>query len=103
MIGHLHPSLHLGGDASAPAFLGARTLVVVPALTPYSPGLDVTGEACRDALAPWGVERRDVHVVAATADRVYPFGTLSRLCGTLHLDPTGAAPLRRDRRLRPDR
>lgn len=104
MIGHLHPSLHLGGEVTAPAFLAARALVVVPALTPYSPGLDVTGDACLDALAPWRVERRDLHVVAATAERVFPFGTLSALRGALHLQPgDGAPPLRRRRRLRPDR
>lgn len=103
IIGHLHPSLHLGGEASAPAFLGSRALVVVPALTPYSPGLDVTGDACLDALAPWGVQRRDLHVVAATAERVFPFGSLSALRGALYLHPgDGAAPPRR-RRLRPDR
>lgn len=104
IIGHLHPSLHLGAETSAPAFLAARSLVVVPALTPYSAGLDVTGDACLDALAPWGVGRRDLHVVAATAERVFPFGTLSALRGALHLQPhDGAAPLRRRRRLRADR
>jgi metallophosphoesterase superfamily enzyme len=104
IIGHLHPSLHLGGEVTAPAFLASRALVVVPALTPYSPGLDVTSDACLDALAPWGVQRRDLHVVAATAERVFPFGTLSALRGALYLHPgDGAAPLGRRRRLRPDR
>ena len=104
IIGHLHPSLHLGGDVSAPAFLAARALVVVPALTPYSPGLDVAGDACLDALAPWGVQRRDLHVVATTAERVFPFGTLSALRGALYLQPgDGPVPLGRRRRLRPDR
>jgi len=104
MIGHLHPSLHLGGETTAPAFLAARGLVVVPALTPYSPGLDVTGDACLDALAPWNVRRSDLHVVAATADRVFPFGTLSALRGALHLGADeSAGPLGRRRRLRPDR
>jgi metallophosphoesterase superfamily enzyme len=104
MIGHLHPSLHLGGEATAPAFLAAPSLIVVPALTPYSPGLDVTGDACLDALAPWGVQRRDLQVVAATAERVFPFGALSALRGALHVLPhDGAAPLHRRRRLRPDR
>ncbi|MDB5072439.1 MAG: putative phosphoesterase [Candidatus Eremiobacteraeota bacterium] len=104
IIGHLHPSLHLGGEITAPAFLASRALVVVPALTPYSPGLDVTGDACLDALAAWGVGRRDLHVVAATAERVFPFGTLSALRGALYLHPgDGAAPLGRRRRLRSDR
>ncbi|GAC1659916.1 MAG: hypothetical protein NVS4B13_06370 [Candidatus Elarobacter sp.] len=104
MIGHLHPSLHLGGEVSAPAFLASPGLVVVPALTPYSTGLDVTSDACLDALAPWGVQRRDVHVVAATAERVFPFGTLSALRGALHLRGRDAAATpRRRRRLRPDR
>lgn len=78
IIGHLHPSIHLGGGTTMPAFLGARDLVVVPALTPYSPGLDVLSEACSTALAPYGVTRSGLHVIAVSADRVYPFGTLSR-------------------------
>ncbi|MBV8300068.1 MAG: metallophosphoesterase [Candidatus Eremiobacteraeota bacterium] len=101
MIGHLHPSLHLGGELTAPAFLGSRALVVVPALTPYSPGLDVLGETCLDALAPWGIERREVQVVVAGADRVYPFGSLSALRGALcRPQAEGSAPSRR-RVLRP--
>ncbi|HEY0614167.1 MAG TPA: metallophosphoesterase [Candidatus Elarobacter sp.] len=104
IIGHLHPSLFLGGDVTAPAFLGSPALVVVPALTPYSSGLDVTGEACMEAVAPWGVTRRDLTVVAATADRVFPFGALSALRGALHLGVRdGAEPLGKRRRLRPDR
>ncbi len=103
MIGHLHPSLRLAGEASAQAFLGSRTLVVVPALTPYSAGLDVTSDACAEALAPWGVERRDLQVVAATAERVFPFGALSALRGALHAPAReGDHQLRRRRHLRPD-
>jgi metallophosphoesterase superfamily enzyme len=83
IIGHLHPSLHLGGRSAVPAFLGGPRLVVLPALTPYSEGLDVLSNACAGALAPYGITRRDVQVVAATAERVYPFGTLSRLRGAL--------------------
>jgi metallophosphoesterase superfamily enzyme len=83
IIGHLHPSVHLGGRSTIPAFLAARDLVVVPALTPYSIGLDVLSDACLAALAPYGVRRADVQVVAASAERVYPFGTLSRLHGAL--------------------
>ncbi|MDB5040721.1 MAG: putative phosphoesterase [Candidatus Eremiobacteraeota bacterium] len=81
MIGHLHPSLRVGAgaDGTVPAFLAASTLIVVPALTPYSSGLDVLGGACRDALAPWGVGRSAMQVVAATADRVFPFGSFGSL------------------------
>jgi metallophosphoesterase superfamily enzyme len=79
IIGHLHPSLHLGGRSAVPAFLASRSLVVVPALTPYSTGLDVLSDQCIGALAPYGVRRPDLHVVAASGDRVFPFGTLSRL------------------------
>jgi metallophosphoesterase superfamily enzyme len=103
MIGHLHPSLHLGGGVTAPAFVASRGLIVVPALTPYSPGLDVTGEACLTALAPWNVQRRDLHVVAATPERVFPFGTLSALRGALYAPDRGTSPsLPQRRRLRPD-
>jgi metallophosphoesterase superfamily enzyme len=83
IIGHLHPSLHLGGGTSAPAFLGSERIVVVPALTPYSQGLDVLSADCIAALAPWNVRRTDLHVVAATSERVFPFGTLSALCAAL--------------------
>ena len=83
IIGHLHPSVHLGGSSAMPAFLAARDLVVVPALTPYSTGLDVLSDACIAALAPYGVRRSDLQVVAASDERVYPFGTLSRLYGVL--------------------
>jgi metallophosphoesterase superfamily enzyme len=104
IIGHLHPSLHLGGGVSAPAFLGGEGIVVVPALTPYSRGLDVLSEACIAALAPWNVRRSDLQVVAATADRVFPFGTLSALCATLRAPASRSAPgsVLRRRRLEPN-
>ena len=95
IIGHLHPSLPLGGGASAPAFLASKQLVVVPALTPYSRGLDVLSEACLQALAPFGVAaRREVHVVAAAGEQLYPFGTLSKLraiIGCARMDKSGRA------------
>ena len=78
IIGHLHPSVHLGGNSAVPAFLASPSVVVVPALTPYSTGLDIFSDDCIAALAPYDVRRPDLHVVAATHDRVYPFGTLSR-------------------------
>jgi metallophosphoesterase superfamily enzyme len=104
IIGHLHPSIQLGGGTTSPAFLAAERLVVVPALTPYSSGLDVLGDACIEALAPWNVTRRDLEVVGVTSERVYPFGTLSRLRGALRAPQTARAarPFKR-RRLRPDR
>jgi len=103
IIGHLHPSLHLGGGVSAPAFLGAEAIVVVPALTPYSRGLDVLSEECIDALAPWNVRRSDLHVVAAANDRVFPFGTLSALCATLRAPaPRSKLGFVRRRRLEPN-
>ena len=102
MIGHLHPSLHLGGDVSAQAFLGSQRLVVVPALTPYSAGLDVTSDACAGALTPWSVERRDLQVVAATAERVFPFGALSELRSALRAPQREGEHAQRYRRhLRP--
>jgi metallophosphoesterase superfamily enzyme len=104
IIGHLHPSIKLGGGASSPAFLGSKRIVVVPALTPYSSGLDVLSDACSEALAPWGVRRRDLHVVAATDERVYPFGALSALRGVLRAPFASAPPgIRRRKRLGPDR
>jgi metallophosphoesterase superfamily enzyme len=99
VIGHLHPSLHLGGGASVPAFLGSERVVVVPALTPYSQGLDVLSDDCLAALAPWDVRRGDLHVVAAAGDRVFPFGTLAALHAALRAPverrPPGAPRRRR--------
>ncbi len=92
IIGHLHPSLHLGGDASVPAFLGGERIVVVPALTPYSRGLDVLSDECLAALAPWNARRADLHVVAATSERVFPFGTLAALHGALRRPAPRASP-----------
>ena len=83
IIGHLHPSLHMGGGANVPAFVASDALVVVPALTPYSPGLDLLSEDFANAIGMWSVRRRDAHVVAATTDRVYPFGSLATLRTTL--------------------
>jgi metallophosphoesterase superfamily enzyme len=92
IIGHLHPSLHVGGGVRAPAFLGSERVVVVPALTPYSEGLDVLSDACMAALAPWDVQRPDLHVVAAANDRVYPFGTLSHLHAAVRAPVARRAP-----------
>ncbi len=104
LIGHLHPSLHLGGGTSVPAFVASETLVVVPALTPYSPGLDLLSEDFARAIGLWSVKRRDAHVVAATPERVYPFGSLATLRDTLRAPLPSRAPARfRKRRLRPDR
>lgn len=80
IIGHLHPSLPLGGGDTAPAFLANDRLIVIPALTPYSSGLNVCSDACRNALRPFltGVHR-ELQVVASTGERCYAFGTLSTL------------------------
>lgn len=102
IIGHLHPSLHLGGRANAPVFLAARDLVVVPALTPYSEGLDVFGEACRAAVGAYGVAANDLHVVAAANDRVYPFGSLRVLREALARPAHPSARGLRTRRLSGD-
>ena len=82
-IGHLHPSLALDRGTKAPAFLAGRSAIVVPALTPYSGGLDVRSDACLAALAPFNVtSRSELHVVVVTEERCYPFGSLSELCRT---------------------
>jgi uncharacterized protein len=83
IVGHLHPALHVGGRG-VPAFLACPRLVVVPAATPYARGLDVRSAAARDALASWGITRREVQVVAATGERVLPFGSLSALRALRH-------------------
>ena len=106
IIGHVHPSLHLGGRASVPAFVASEALVVVPAMTPYSPGLDVLSPDLADAIGLWSVRRSDVHVVASTNDHVYPFGALANLRDVLRTPlprrQAAAAPRYRRRRLGPD-
>ena len=84
IIGHLHPSLHMGGHAAVPAFLASDRVIVLPALTPYSSGLSVCSDDLLTALEPWDVQSRDLCVVAAEFDRVYPFGSLSALKSLLH-------------------
>jgi metallophosphoesterase superfamily enzyme len=80
IIGHLHPSVPLGGGKTAPAFLANDRLIVVPALTPYSNGLNVCSEVCSTALRPFTIGvRRELQVVVSSGDRCYPFGTLSAL------------------------
>lgn len=102
IIGHLHPSVHLGGDSAVPAFLAAPELVVVPALTPYSTGLNIFSDECLSALAPYNVRRADLHVVAASNERVFPFGTLSRFRDALRIPQHPRAPGFRRRFLRRD-
>ena len=102
IIGHLHPSLHMGGGSSVPAFLAAANVIVVPALTPYSPGLDVLSDDCIAALAPWDVRRKDIHVVASSAERVFPFGSLSALKAEMRKPSMPRASRFRRKSLRPD-
>ncbi len=104
IIGHLHPSLHMGGGASAPAFAASASLVVVPALTPYSPGLDLLSQDFANAIGMWAVTRQDVHIVVAASDRVYPFGSLASLRDVLRAKPARRPPSGvRRRHLRSDR
>lgn len=80
IIGHLHPSLPLGGRVTAPAFLAGGRIIVVPALTPYSNGLSVFSDDCMRALRPFNAgPAGDLQVVAAMTQRLYPFGSLSVL------------------------
>jgi hypothetical protein len=89
IVGHLHPSLPLARGESVPAFLSAPVLIVVPALTPYSRGLNILGEDCAKAIRDLGASVRDTNVVASTADRVYPFGRLFSLRQALRARPAG--------------
>ncbi len=79
VIGHLHPSVHAGGS-TAPAFLNGERIVVVPALTPYSGGLNVMSDECLAAIAPFNAGRPgDLCVTAVAGELLYPFGSLSEL------------------------
>ncbi len=79
VIGHLHPSVALGGEQSVPAFLAARELIVVPAATPYSRGLNILTRDCRVAIGAYGARASSTHVIAATAEHCYPFGSIGDL------------------------
>lgn len=79
IVGHLHPSLRLGGDASVPVALGTARLIVAPALTPYSPGLDVRSESAKRAVLAFGARIDAMIAVACGEDRVYPFGSVGGL------------------------
>lgn len=79
IVGHLHPSIRLGADRSIPAFLAGASLVVAPALTPYSSGLDVRSDACARAVRSFGARIDDLEVVGCGDDRVYPFGGVRAL------------------------
>lgn len=79
VIGHLHPALHCGGSRTAQAFIVNRSVVVVPAQTPFSPGLDVGSEAARAAVAPWARGGGRPKLVVVTPGRIRPFGFMSDL------------------------
>ncbi len=103
IIGHLHPSVRNNGT-SAPAFLAGARIIVAPALTPYSDGLNVCSDDCFAALQPFGVSScGELQVAAATAEYVYPLGSLSALRQELRrLSPASRNGYRR-KFLRPDR
>jgi len=103
VIGHLHPSLRLAGGHTVPAFVGTPRLVVLPAMTPYSSGLDVCSDAFAGAVGLRGVDADDADVVAACADRLFPFGRIGPLKDLLRQPtPVRRSPYRK-RILRPDR
>ncbi len=79
IIGHLHPSMRLGGGRSIPVVLGGERLIVAPALTPYSTGLDIRSDACSRAVRSFGAHVNSLSAVACGEDRVYPFGTVGSL------------------------
>lgn len=104
IIGHLHPSIGLGAGASAPALIGSKSLVVLPALTPYSSGLDCCSDDFRAALGTWNVRAQDAHVAAVGGELLHPFGALSELRALLRAPRApNAGRMRRRKRLGPDR
>jgi metallophosphoesterase superfamily enzyme len=101
IIGHLHPSLPLGPAESAPAFLAGEALIVVPALTPYSRGLNVLSNECLHALRPWrAAANGDLDVVAAAGELLYPFGSLARLRALLRSQSDAGEGSRQPGRMR---
>lgn len=104
IIGHIHPSLSLDGRKSVPAFLAGRSLIVVPALTPYSPGLSATSAECLRAIRPFGVRSfRDVRLTACTPQRLYAFGSVAAMHDVLSRPQDDDRSRFRRRVLRPDR
>lgn len=101
IVGHLHPSLPLGGGAHIPAFLASPRLIVVPALTPYSNGLNVLSPSATAALRAFVPSTSELVVIASAQDRVYPFGALGALRAALR-GGSGAPSRYRRRSLRPD-
>ena len=97
IAGHLHPSLPLARGESVPVFLASASTIVVPAVTPYSRGLNVLGEDCAVALAAYGVRAPQVTVVASAPDRVYAFGKLDALRDALRERPHPRDRYRRSR------
>jgi metallophosphoesterase superfamily enzyme len=98
----LHPSVRSDGT-TAPVFLAGERIIVVPALTPYSEGLDVCGDDCFEALQAFGVTSRgELQVVATTEELVYPLGSVSGLRQELRR-PSQPQHHYRRKFLRPDR
>jgi len=79
IVGHLHPSVALGGGAHAPAFIASPQLIVVPALTPYSSGLNVLSPEGTQALERFVRTTSGCDVVVSTPERVFLFGSLDEL------------------------
>ena len=103
IIGHLHPSLHLGGKESVPVFLSSSRLIVVPAMTPYSSGLDVRGTDCMAVLSAWSITAKDVHVVAALPAELFALGKLSTLRAETSVATLSGGRGYRRKFLKPDR
>jgi metallophosphoesterase superfamily enzyme len=102
IVGHVHPSLHLGGGETVRAFAGGTRAIVLPALTPYSPGLDILSSQGAQALRAFGLVPATTYVVASGDERVYPFGSLAELRETLRA-PIGSFSRFQRKVLRPDR
>ena len=94
IIGHLHPTLPLASGNTIPAFLASHQLIVVPATTPYSSGLNVLSRSCTEALHRFVPSIAGFSVVASARDRVFPFGSLGALRSAMTAD---APPLHEHR------
>lgn len=86
IVGHFHPSIVFGGDRSVPVFLASKRTIVLPAMTPYSRGLDVLSSACTRALKPLVAPGEEIAVVACGEGKVYPFGSLAALRALLRAE-----------------
>lgn len=87
VIGHFHPALMLddgaGTRAKVPAFAYAPGLLILPALTPFARGADLSTRTQSEGVLALATER-ELSVAVVIGGEVLPVGTLARARAALH-------------------